>query len=72
MGPIRPTGGSRGNASFLGNCDGWEMGIEIQTDYYEALSMKIIRRRSGIDLGGGSEGYYIYSEVTARPAGRHL
>jgi homoserine dehydrogenase len=29
------------NTSFLGNCDGWEMGIEIQTDYYEALSMKI-------------------------------
>ncbi|NNE68468.1 MAG: homoserine dehydrogenase [Pyrinomonadaceae bacterium] len=27
--------------SFLGNCDGWEMGIQIKTDYYENLAMKI-------------------------------
>lgn len=27
--------------SFLGTCDGWEMGIQLQTDYYEALYMKI-------------------------------
>lgn len=29
------------DTSFLGNCDGWEMGIQIQTDYYEELSMKL-------------------------------
>jgi homoserine dehydrogenase len=27
--------------SFLGSCDGWEMGIQLQTDYYQALYMKI-------------------------------
>jgi homoserine dehydrogenase len=26
--------------SFLGMCDGWEMGIEINTDFYESISMK--------------------------------
>jgi homoserine dehydrogenase len=26
--------------SFLGTCDGWEMGIEINTDFYESISMK--------------------------------
>jgi homoserine dehydrogenase len=26
--------------SFLGMCDGWEMGIEIRTDFYESISMK--------------------------------
>ncbi|MEY4931471.1 MAG: homoserine dehydrogenase [Bacteroidota bacterium] len=26
--------------SFLGTCDGWEMGIELQTDFYESISMK--------------------------------
>ena len=27
--------------SFLGSCDGWEMGIRLQTDYYEDISMKL-------------------------------
>ena len=27
--------------SFLGNCTGWEMGIEFETDFYESMSMKI-------------------------------
>ena len=27
--------------TFLGNCDGWEMGIEFETNYYEKISMKI-------------------------------
>ncbi len=26
--------------SFLGNCDGWEMGIELETDLYENITMK--------------------------------
>ncbi len=26
--------------SFLGTCDGWEMGIEINTDFYESICMK--------------------------------
>ncbi len=26
--------------SFLGMCDGWEMGIELKTDLYESISMK--------------------------------
>jgi len=26
--------------SFLGMCEGWEMGIEIKTDFYESISMK--------------------------------
>jgi len=26
--------------SFLGNCDGWEMGIEVDTDLYENITMK--------------------------------
>jgi homoserine dehydrogenase len=26
--------------SFLGTCDGWEMGIEIQTDLYESICLK--------------------------------
>ena len=26
--------------SFLGTCDGWEMGIELKTDLYESISMK--------------------------------
>jgi homoserine dehydrogenase len=26
--------------SFLGNCEGWEMGIEIETDLYEKICMK--------------------------------
>ncbi len=27
--------------SFLGQCDGWEMGISIKADYYEEIAMKI-------------------------------
>lgn len=27
-------------ASFLGTCNGWEMGIEIQSDFYESIAMK--------------------------------
>jgi len=27
-------------ASFIGNCDGWEMGIELDTDLYENITMK--------------------------------
>lgn len=27
--------------SFLGNCTGWEMGIEFETDFYESIAMKI-------------------------------
>lgn len=27
-------------ASFLGACNGWEMGIEIQSDFYESIAMK--------------------------------
>ncbi len=27
-------------SSFLGNCNGWEMGIEVKTDLYESISMK--------------------------------
>ena len=26
--------------SFLGSCNGWEMGIDLATDYYENISMK--------------------------------
>lgn len=26
--------------SFMGSCDGWEMGIEVKTDLYESISMK--------------------------------
>ena len=26
--------------SFLGTCDGWEMGIELKTDLYETIAMK--------------------------------
>lgn len=26
--------------SFLGTCDGWEMGLELNTDLYESISMK--------------------------------
>jgi len=26
--------------SFLGSCNGWEMGIEVKTDLYESISMK--------------------------------
>ncbi len=26
--------------SFLGTCNGWEMGIELQTDLYESIAMK--------------------------------
>lgn len=26
--------------SFMGSCNGWEMGIEIKTDLYESISMK--------------------------------
>ena len=40
MGVIRSTYRSR-QELFLGTCDGWEMGIKLQTDYYEALYMKI-------------------------------
>lgn len=29
------------HTSFLGNCDGWEMGIQLHTDHYEELSMKL-------------------------------
>jgi homoserine dehydrogenase len=36
---VRPTEVETG--SFLGSCDGWEMGIQLQTDYYEDLAMKI-------------------------------
>ena len=28
------------NDSFLGSCNGWEMGIEVKTDLYESISMK--------------------------------
>lgn len=28
------------NHSFLGACDGWEMGFEMETDLYESISMK--------------------------------
>lgn len=27
-------------SSFLGNCNGWEMGIEVKTDLYESICMK--------------------------------
>ena len=27
-------------SSFLGTCDGWEMGLEVETDLYEAIAMK--------------------------------
>lgn len=27
--------------SFLGNCDGWEMGLQLRTDYYEEMSLKL-------------------------------
>ena len=27
-------------ASFLGSCNGWEMGIEIHSDLYESIAMK--------------------------------
>ena len=27
-------------SSFLGNCNGWEMGIEVKTDLYESISIK--------------------------------
>lgn len=27
--------------SFLGRCDGWEMGIRLQTDFYEDIALKI-------------------------------
>ena len=27
-------------ASFLGGCEGWEMGFEIETDLYEKICMK--------------------------------
>jgi len=26
--------------SFLGTCDGWEMGLELKTDLYESISVK--------------------------------
>ena len=26
--------------SFLATCEGWEMGIEINTDFYESIAMK--------------------------------
>ena len=26
--------------SFLGMCDGWEMGIDLKTDLYESISLK--------------------------------
>jgi homoserine dehydrogenase len=35
---IRPT--LVNENSFLGTCDGWEMGIEVKTDLYESISMK--------------------------------
>ncbi|HWA33323.1 MAG TPA: hypothetical protein VG737_04290, partial [Cyclobacteriaceae bacterium] len=28
------------NNSFFGTCDKWEMGIELETDLYESISMK--------------------------------
>jgi homoserine dehydrogenase len=28
--------------SFLGQCEGWEMGVEFESDLYESISMKII------------------------------
>ncbi len=28
--------------SFLGQCSGWEMGVEVDTDLYETISMKIV------------------------------
>jgi homoserine dehydrogenase len=28
--------------SFLGQCEGWEMGIEFKSDLYESISMKIV------------------------------
>ena len=36
---IKPTEVS--THSFLGSCDGWEMGIELRTDHYEYMAMKI-------------------------------
>lgn len=27
--------------SFLGQCEGWEMGIQFQSDFYESIAMKI-------------------------------
>lgn len=30
--------------SFLGSCNGWEMGIELETDYYEKIAMKIYEK----------------------------
>ena len=39
---VKPTEVETG--SFLGSCDGWEMGIQLQTDYYEDIAMKILER----------------------------
>ncbi len=35
---VRPTGVP--DHSFLGTCDKWEMGIELETDLYESISLK--------------------------------
>lgn len=35
---VKPTEVSA--SSFLGTCDGWEMGLELYTDFYEAIYMK--------------------------------
>ncbi|MEQ1587571.1 MAG: hypothetical protein ABL895_16925, partial [Cyclobacteriaceae bacterium] len=35
---VKPTEVSA--SSFLGTCDGWEMGLELNTDLYESISMK--------------------------------
>lgn len=35
---VKPT--EVGASSFLGTCDGWEMGLELNTDFYESISMK--------------------------------
>jgi len=35
---VRPT--EMDADSFLGSCDGWEMGIEIHTDWYESIYLK--------------------------------
>lgn len=35
---VKPTEVSA--SSFLGTCDGWEMGLELNTDFYESISMK--------------------------------
>jgi homoserine dehydrogenase len=37
---VRPT--EVKSDSFLGQCEGWEMGIQFESDLYESISMKIV------------------------------